>query len=125
MSDTDIYKNREPIPMGKKVPKKKRRRSSSRRAFDDQSGRKRRSKNSGLRRGIHLFRKSENEKAIWILFSVLIVLVLVSVGVWQFFLSEILIREQQAADNAVEYQPKIPAAGEEDTRKFGREPLIR
>lgn len=84
MSDTDIYKNKQRLPQGKKTQKPRRRRSASNRQFDD-SNRKRRSKNSGARRLAHLFRKSENEKAIWYTFVIAMVLMLVVIGVWQYW----------------------------------------
>lgn len=114
MSDTDIYKNREAIPMGNKPPKKKRRRrSTSRQAFDDRT-RKRRSKNSGMRRMLHLFRKNENEKVVWISFGVLFVVILVGIAIWQFLISEILVRDQETQDQYIEYQPRIPDVAEDE-----------
>jgi hypothetical protein len=97
MPPNDIYKQREPMPFGNKPPeKKRRRRSSSKRAFDDHS-RKRRSKNAGLRRLLHLSRKSKNEKAIWISIGIVFVAMLIIVAIWQFVVLEHLIRieEQQ------------------------------
>lgn len=117
MSESDIYKKREPIPMGKKPEKKRRRRrSESRRAFDDHS-RKRRSKNSGLRRLLHLSRKSENEKVIWTIFGVALLIVVVAVAIWQFFIQERIIRQEEKSSDYVEYQPAIPTTS--------NEPLVR
>ena len=112
MSETDIYKKREPMPIGKKPEKKRKRRSSSQRAFDE-TNRKRRSKNSGLRRVLHLSRKSKNEKYVWSWLGILFVLVLVLVGVWQFLIQEHLIREEEKADEYIEYHPRIPKASDE------------
>ena len=83
MSETDIYKNKQRMPAGKTPPPKRRRTRSSRR-FDEPS-RKRRSKNSGLRRLAHLFRKSENEKAVWYTFFIAMAIMLSLIGIWQFW----------------------------------------
>lgn len=124
MSDTDIYKNREALPVGNKPPdKRRRRRKTTRRAFDD-NDRKRRSKNTGFRRLLHLFRKSENEKVIWISFGVLFVVILIGVAIWQFFITEQLVREQETADQYIEYQPHIPESNDDGTSRRTGEPLI-
>ena len=83
MSDTDIYKNRERMPYGDKRPRRstRRRRSDSQRAFDDHT-RKRRSRNSGLRRLLHLYRKKESEKVIWLSVLTVAVVVLVLLAIW-------------------------------------------
>lgn len=115
MSETDIYKQREPMPMGKKPDKKnkhRRRRTSPQRAFDDKS-RKRRSKNSGLRRILHLSRKSENEKVIWTVFGIGMFFIIVLIALWQFFIQEKLIREEESQNDYMEYQPSIPRHGDE------------
>ncbi len=110
MSDTDIYKNREPMPAAKKPSKKRRRRRSApQRAFDDKE-RKRRSRNSGLRRLLHLFRKSENEKVIWSVVGVLFVVILVSAAVWQFVIRERMIIQNEQSDDYMRYQRDIPAS---------------
>ncbi|MDF7799776.1 hypothetical protein P4C99_09885 [Pontiellaceae bacterium B1224] len=97
MADTDIYKNREPLPMGNKPEKKRRRRrSESQRAFDDHS-RKRRSSNSGLRRILHLSRKSENDKKIWIAAGIFLVALLIVVAIWQFVIVEYQVEKQEGA----------------------------
>ncbi|WP_372796360.1 hypothetical protein [Pontiella sp.] len=113
MSDTDIYKKREAMPMGKTPEKKRRRRrsSSAPRAFDDKN-RKRRSKNSGIRRMLHLSRKSENERIIWISVGVIFLVLLVTVALWQFVIQERLVREQERSDDYIEYNPNIPSASE-------------
>ena len=95
MSDTDIYKNRERMPYGNKRPRRstRRRSSDSQRAFDDHS-RKRRSRNSGLRRLLHLYRKKENEKVVW--WSVLactLVLVFLA-AIWQFWVRDLIMGVQ-------------------------------
>ena len=123
MSETDIYKNREAMPVGNKPPKKKRRRrAASQRAFDDRT-RKRRSKNSGLRRTLHLFRKNENEKVIWVSFGVLFVAILTIIAIWQFLISEKLVRDKETKEEYIKYQPRIYDVTEgESTRRS--EPLI-
>ena len=111
MSDTDIYKNRERMPYGGKRPKRstRRRRSGSQRAFDDQS-RKRRSKNSGLRRLLHLYRKKENEKVVWwsVLTCTLVILTLLAI--WQFGIREAIIRSQNEQTQYIQPQSDIPVA---------------
>lgn len=114
MSETDIYKQREPMPIGKKPDKKnkhRRRRSSQQRSFDDKS-RKRRSKNSGIRRFLHLSRKAENEKVIWTTFGIGMLLAIALIAIWQFFIQERLIREEESQNDYLEYQPNIPRHGE-------------
>jgi cytoskeletal protein RodZ len=124
MSDTDIYKKREAMPIGNKPEKKKRRRrSGTNRAFDDHS-RKRRSKNSGLRRFLHLSRKSKNEKVIWISVGVLFIVILLIVGIWQFVILEYQVRQKEQSDDNVKYQRSIsemPGAPEAP----GKEPLVK
>jgi|GEM_PF-2628047 len=108
MSDSDIYKNREALPFGNKSPKKpRRRRKESRRAFDDHE-RKRRSKNSGLRRMLHLARKKDNEKYFWGSIGTVFIVVLVVIAVWQFVIMEHLVRTQEKKDDYLQYQPSIP-----------------
>ncbi|HEY5653913.1 MAG TPA: hypothetical protein VIR63_06060 [Pontiella sp.] len=87
MSDTDIYKNREPMPVGAKQPRKnyQRRRNRVQHPFDDKP-RQRRSKNSGLRRFLHLSRKSENEKFFWVGTAVIFVTVLLFAAIWQYLI---------------------------------------
>lgn len=114
MADTDIYKKREAMPLGKTPPKKsRRRRSKSRRSFDDHS-KKRRSKNTGMRRFLHLARKSENEKAIWGSMGILLAVVLVIVGIWQFVISEYLIRQTETENQYIEHQPHIPESAKDE-----------
>ena len=108
MSDTDIYKERESIPVGNKSPRTKRqRRKESRRAFDDKD-RKRRSKNSGLRRLLHLLRKSDNEKYFWCSMGVLFIGLLLIIAIWQFVVVENAIRSDEIKDEYMSYQPSIP-----------------
>lgn len=87
MSEDDIYKQREPMPYGSGQNRKRfsnRRRSSGpKRAFDDPS-RKRRSRNSGLRRLLHLYRKKESEKIFWWTTISILVVFLVALALWQF-----------------------------------------
>lgn len=112
--NTDIYKQREPMPMSGATPPKKnrKRRSGTRRQFDDTSHRKRRSKNSGLRRLLHLMRKSENEKLFWGSIGIATVVILVLIGIWQFWIKEILIRDQEKKNEYLIYQPAIPSVSE-------------
>lgn len=95
MSDTDIYKQREQAGLTKDDPRfrqgRRKRRSQSSRPFDDKE-RRRRSKNSGLRRLLHLSRKSENEKYFWWGLLIAIVVILAVVGIWQFWLLDVLAR---------------------------------
>lgn len=109
MSDTDIYKKREPMPLGNRHPKRsKRRRRSSRksRPFDDHS-RARRTKNTGLRRLLHLYRKKENEKFFWWTLLGTIVVLLVLLAIWQFGIREHFIRQQEKEDDYLHYQQPI------------------
>lgn len=119
MSETDIYKKRESMPFGSgKSPEKKsrRRRSSSQRAFDD-TERKRRSKNTGIRRFIHLAKKKENEKYFWIVLGTFIATTIVAVMVWQFGIREAKVRADEAEfEKSIEYQ-RIPAADENEAGK--------
>ena len=113
MSETDIYKKREPLPYGGKSPQRKhrrRRRSESHRRFDDPK--QRRSKNSGLRRLIHLSRKGENEKYFWTFLGVTLITLLVLVGVWQFFIREGMIQDLERQDDYMEYQRAVPESNE-------------
>ncbi len=112
MSETDIYKNREPIQQTSDDPrfrKGRRRRSSSLRTFDEHE-RKRRSKNSGLRRLLHLSRKKGNEKNFWWGVLIVVVVLLVGIGLWQFWYLEHVARKQ-AKENEL-YVPiqRIPKA---------------
>ena len=110
MSETDIYKNREAMPVGGNKPPKKRRkrRSSSQHAFDDNKNRKRRSKNSGLRRLLHLSRKADNEKYFWSSIGIVIVAVLCIIAIWQFVIVEHLVRSEESESDYIQYQPSIP-----------------
>jgi hypothetical protein len=118
MPETDIYKKRESMPYGSgQAPQKKnrRKRSSSRRAFDDKD-RKRRSKNTGLRRIIHLAKKKENEKVFWITLGGFIVLTIVLVSIWQFGVLEAKVRDAESEyERNLEYD-RIPKADDNETR---------
>ncbi len=121
MSDTDIYKNREPTqqatPADPRYHKERRRRSSSHRVFDDKD-RKRRSKNSGLRRLLHLSRKAENDKPIWVGMLVVVVVLLIGIAIWQFWYVEIVARRRSRANEgyvpiqSVESTPPATSAAE-------------
>jgi len=91
MSQTDIYKNRERVQTTPTAPHAKkglRRRSSSRDAFDETGNRRRRSKNSGLRRLLHLSRKEGAEKKFWWGLLIAIVVILSFIAIWQFWYLE-------------------------------------
>ena len=109
MSDTDIYKNRERMPYGNKRPRRssRRRRSDSQRAFDDHT-RKRRSSNSGLRRLLHLYRKKESEKVVWLSVLTCTVVILVVLAIWQFWIRELIIRSENEQAPYIRYQTDIP-----------------
>lgn len=125
MAETDIYKNREAMPQGNKPPKKKRRRrTDSQRAFDDRI-RKRRSKNSGFRRFLHLSRKSENEKMFWGSIGILFVVILIIIGVWQFVVLEHMVRKEEKADDYLEPYRSIPEAPADTQRQPGKEPIVK
>ena len=67
-----------------------------------------------MRRALHLFRKSENEKYVWITMGVIFVVSLVVIGIWQFVVQEYMIREQERSDDYLEsYEPGIPSASDE------------
>lgn len=90
MSDSDIYKKREPLATpraGTAVRPSHRRRkkkSNTVELFDDKN-RKRRSKNTGIRRLFHLYRKQDREKAFWGGLAAIIVVLLVVIAVWQYW----------------------------------------
>ena len=95
MSDTDIYKSRERLPYGDKRPRRssRRRASDPQRAFDDHT-RKRRSKNSGIRRILHLYRKKENERVVWLSVLICTATVLIVLAIWQFWIREAMFRSE-------------------------------
>lgn len=112
MSDTDIYKKREPLQEPTRESRRSRRRSrSSHGLFDDQTVRKRRSKNTGLRRLLHLTRKSENEKVFWWGLLIGIVALLAITALWQFYVAEKIARERTRENEAI-----IPIQHLEPTR---------
>ena len=102
MSNTDIYKNNEPVRNGAVTPHarkgRRRRRSSSLTAFDETGDRRRRSKNSGFRRLLHLSRKSSNEKSFWWGFLAVVVVILVVIAIWQFLYLEHVARDEAHMD---------------------------
>ena len=104
MSKTDIYNTREPLKAPTTPSSKKRRRSESTKKFGVEQNRKRRSRNSGLRRMLHLMRKPENDIKIWVTIAVLIAVVLTGLGIWQFWYVDHQIEKQlleQAQKEAV------------------------
>jgi hypothetical protein len=109
MSDTDIYKNRERMPYGDKGPRRssRRRRTDAQRAFDDHS-RKRRSRNSGFRRFLHLYRKKENERVFWWSVMISIIVILILLAIWQFWIREVLIRSENAQVQYIQYKTAVP-----------------
>jgi len=109
MSDTDIYKKREPMPYGSRSPKRssrRRRSTGSTRAFDDHT-RKRRSRNSGFRRLLHLYRKKDNEKVFWWTILGTVVVVVSLLAIWQFGIREYLIRNQEKSDDYLQRQKPL------------------
>jgi len=94
MSDTDIYKNRQPMPVTGTKPKRRRRRSSNSEVFDETGNRRRRSKNSGFRRLLHLLRKPKNEKRFWLGLLIGTAVILIFIAIWQFWYMEQLARKQ-------------------------------
>lgn len=109
MSDTDIYKQREPLPYGSQSPKRphrRRRTSAGDKPFDDHS-RKRRSNNSGLRRLLHLYRKKDNEKVFWWAMLVIVVVFLGGLAIWQFVIREHLIHSQERKDDYLRYEQEV------------------
>jgi cytoskeletal protein RodZ len=124
MSDTDIYKNREALPPSPVKHKRRRRRSTSESAQPfDQKVRKRRSKNSGFRRILHLSRKSENEKFIWWGLLISIVAVLLIVFVWQFIIQTAIYREQAKEDDYITVHESIPES--DDQRLYSRQEPVK
>jgi hypothetical protein len=96
MSKTDIYKSREQVQQTSDDPRfrkgSRRRRSESARSFDNHE-RKRRKKNSGFRRLLHLSRKADNEKNIWWGLLILFVVLLAFIAIWQFWYVEYAARK--------------------------------
>jgi hypothetical protein len=103
MSDTDIYKKRETIHVASdgRTRKPSRRRPATSESFGRDKQRRRRSKNTGLRRLIHLSRKSENEKFFWWGLLVCVVVLLVISAAWQFWYTEHVAREMAKKNDAV------------------------
>ena len=94
MSDTDIYKKRPAMPAARPKPKRRRRRTSPDAAFDESPNRRRRSRNSGFRRLLHLMRKPHNEKRIWMGMLIAALVLLLFVGIWQFWYMEHVARRK-------------------------------
>jgi len=111
MSDTDIYKSREQSQHTSNASRSgRRRRSSSHHPFDEKD-RRRRSKNSGLRRFLHLYRKGENEKHFWRGLLVAIVVIMILIAIWQFWYMEHVAREQsRQGDMYIPIQEQSQAA---------------
>jgi hypothetical protein len=84
MAETDIYKNREST----RRYTKRRRRSTS----IDQP-RKRRSRNSGFRRLLHLYRKEKNQRIIMWVLVVMMIALLVFAVVW-----DLVVKPQKLQD---------------------------
>ena len=105
---SDIYKQRPEIPVAKSVNRRRRRRSAADGTFDETKTRRRRSKNSGLRRLLHLFRKEENEKRIWISALVVALVVLLIVGIWQFWYLEQEARQRAREQDKYQQPRGIP-----------------
>ena len=121
MSETDIYKSRETKapPVDSAKHSGRRRRTSSQRVFDqhDRSKGRRRSKNSGLRRLLHLSRKSENEKVFWWTVLITVIVVLTAIAIWQFWYLEYAARKKSELNpyrlpDAPQSQPVDASASE-------------
>jgi hypothetical protein len=109
---TDIYASREQVQQTADDPrfrKGRRHRSSSLRTFDEHE-RRRRGKNAGFRRLLHLSRKSDNEKRIWWGALVVIVVLLAVIGLWQFLYVEHVARKQSRKNEMYIPVQNIPAA---------------
>ncbi|MBT8042883.1 MAG: hypothetical protein HKP10_07335 [Kiritimatiellales bacterium] len=112
MPETDIYNNREPMPIGNRYPKRRRRRRSAEdRAFDDKQ-RKRRTSNSGFRRMIHLARKSEFQKFLWIGIGVLTLALVLLSAIWEFVIIPQMAEAEDEKLEYIEHQRKIPVMPE-------------
>ncbi len=98
------------MPFGgsKSHKKKRRRRSSAQHVFDEDHNRKRRSKNSGIRRLSHLSRKPDNEKIFWGSIGAVTLVVLAIIAIWQFVIVEHLARSEETENDYIQYQPSIP-----------------
>ena len=110
MSKSDIYKNNEIFHPTKKSNKKPRRRRSSSasdsRTFDAPKTR-RRSRNSGFRRFIHLYRRNRIQKLVWgFIWLFLLSLIIIS-GLWEFWLKDRTTEKiLPPQEEAVKQQPK-------------------
>ncbi len=82
MADTDIYKSRERMPVSRENTRRysKRKRRSSH--GDEERPRKRRSKNSGLRRLLHLYRKEKSQRIFLWIIVILVIALLVYAIIW-------------------------------------------
>ena len=112
---SDIYKNRQVMPAVKPKPKRRRRRSSQDAVFDESGNRRRRSRNSGFRRLLHQMRKPHNEKRIWLGMLIAAVVLLIAIGIWQFFYMEHIARErdkQKELHIPIQSQPQAESAAE-------------
>jgi len=106
MSKTDIYENNEQIHQRPAPARKSRRRhksSNEPRSFDAPKT-KRRSKNSGFRRFLHLYRKDRIQKKIWILIGFAFVLLLVVAGLLEFVFQDQWSKEGETEKNPAEKQ---------------------
>ncbi len=115
---SDIYKNREAMPVGGERPSKQRKRrrtEASVRRFDDRAH-KRRGKNSGFRRLLHLSRKSSNEKFFWGTIGVVFCVILLVVAVWQYVIIEQQVRAKEK-EVANQYHPRYSAPAGESASK--------
>lgn len=93
MSSSDIYDIKEPpwVKAQNRAPLHRRRRRKPRiESFDEateskRSTRKRRSKNSGLRRFRHLMKQPEYSKRFWLTVASIVAILLIAVIVWDSF----------------------------------------
>jgi hypothetical protein len=118
MEETDIYKKREPMPIGstRTQSRRRRRRSHSECAFDEDQPRKRRSSNSGLRRTLHLARKPHNQRKILITIGVVTLLFLLFCAFWEFVVVEHRVREEEKKYEYTQQSPDIPSAENSGTK---------
>ena len=101
MSKTNIYKRQE-LPAGKRKKHRPKRRVPRRTQFDDHSNRKRRSKNSGFRRLLHIYRKETAQKHLWRGALIFLLIGIVLAAVYQFwYLDKIVQKEMQEKHGAL------------------------
>ena len=93
MSETNIYKRQE-LPPGKGKKRRPKRRVPRRTRFDDHSHRKRRSKNSGLRRLLHIYRKESAQKHLWRGVVIFLLIGIVLAAIYQFWYLDKIVQKE-------------------------------